>query len=261
MFERQIKFYQFFFLQKKKNNVKGTVNINDIELEENLAVPLSPNSSGYSSSPDNLLSLSSSSSPSHKNNLNEPSFSAYLKKQSNKLNSLAIVPESIGSVINMQKLTRPPVIVSPDHGLIPPHQQVVLNINLFAERVGRFEEEFKFEIEGSPLSLKCSLRGSVLTPSAEFSRKKIDFQKVSFGFLSSETVFLKNDSEIPFNFHIRFPNDGTFLSREYCATPSEGILNAQDQIAIRVDFIPAHLTEYNTTLIVDVGFIIYLLLC
>ena len=108
-------------------------------------------------------------------------------------------------------------------------------------------------MEHSPLSLKCVVRGQVLTPTADFDRQLLDFSSVSFGFLSKRTVVLRNQSEIPLSYHVRF-NDGTFLSREFAAEPAEGVIQVQERVRIRVDFIPAQLGEYKTCLFVDIGF-------
>jgi hypothetical protein len=64
-------------------------------------------------------------------------------------------------------------------------------------------------------------------------------------------VFLKNLSEIPLHFHVRF-DDGVFLGREFAASPADGVIEAQDKREIGIDFMPARLQTYHSTLILDI---------
>jgi hypothetical protein len=91
----------------------------------------------------------------------------------------------------------------------------------------------------------------VLAPTASFDQAEINFKQVSFGFLSKQNVLLKNLSEIPLHYHIRF-DDGILLAREFAASPASGIINAQEKQEISVDFMPARLQTYDSTLFVDI---------
>lgn len=71
--------------------------------------------------------------------------------------------------------------------------------------------------------LKTNVRGTVLPPTVEFNVTGVDFGQCSFGFLAKKTVELRNTSEIALTFHTRF-DDGTFLMREFSASPSEMML-------------------------------------
>jgi hypothetical protein len=113
----------------------------------------SPLSSHGTSSASPANPLSKSPLP-----LEPPSPLIAATNKNNSLSSLALIPPIIGTSIESQKLTRPPLILVPSFGMIPPHKQMTIVVKFYAERVGMFREEVHLKIEGQPLHLKCVVR-------------------------------------------------------------------------------------------------------
>ena len=57
--------------------------------------------------------------------------------------SLALIPPVEGTSALTHRLTRPPIVFTPDNGLTPPHKQMAVKVSFYAERVGkvRFKRE------------------------------------------------------------------------------------------------------------------------
>jgi len=67
-------------------------------------------------------------------------------------------------------------------------QKVNLNFTFKSSKVGEFQEIFRIKLEGSSEMLNLLVRGHVRAPSFEFSKKKIDFGKVSYMFEETREI-------------------------------------------------------------------------
>jgi len=98
-------------------------------------------------------------------------------------------------------------------------QKVNLNFTFKSSKVGEFQEIFRIKLEGSSEMLNLLVRGHVRAPSFEFSKKKIDFGKVSYMFEETREIVLENTSNVPFNFNLRIPGDGKNNQKEFDIIP------------------------------------------
>ncbi|EAY22120.1 hypothetical protein TVAG_457560 [Trichomonas vaginalis G3] len=136
---------------------------------------------------------------------------------------------------------------SPTSGRIPIGASIPINILLTADKVGKFNEEFKYKIDGSVYEEypSITLYGRIVGPSFEIKTKSIDFEEVSCGFLHSKTFDIQNTSDIPLDYTIKFDSDYEINSREIQITPPGGTVAPRGTQTIKVDFIPSGLHAYR----------------
>ncbi|XP_064262842.1 hydrocephalus-inducing protein-like isoform X1 [Passer domesticus] len=71
--------------------------------------------------------------------------------------------------------------LAPQEGIIAAGGSQTLQISFSATVLGRFEEEFRFSVAGSPTPAILTIRGSVTGPSLHFDLPELDFGDISFG--------------------------------------------------------------------------------
>ncbi|XP_064289404.1 uncharacterized protein LOC135308436 isoform X1 [Passer domesticus] len=71
--------------------------------------------------------------------------------------------------------------LAPQEGIIAAGGSQTLQISFSATVLGRFEEEFRFSLAGSPTPAILTIKGSVTGPSLHFDLPELDFGDISFG--------------------------------------------------------------------------------
>ncbi|XP_064262770.1 hydrocephalus-inducing protein-like [Passer domesticus] len=71
--------------------------------------------------------------------------------------------------------------LAPQEGIIAAGGSQTLQISFSATVLGRFEEELRFSVAGSPTPAILTIRGSVTGPSLHFDLPELDFGDISFG--------------------------------------------------------------------------------
>ncbi|CAH1779299.1 unnamed protein product [Owenia fusiformis] len=161
---------------------------------------------------------------------------------------------------------------NPSEGIVMPDGHQAIQVTFNSPILGDFSEDFYFQIDGSPEKLKLTFSGSVIGPTFQFDKPKLDFKMVSYGFISGLTCTLQNTSLVPMTFHLRVPGDGvnesiasnsdygstfsdtgSMLSpKEFTITPDHGSLEPQSSMRIIVELCSNSVKKYDLALVVDV---------
>ncbi len=157
----------------------------------------------------------------------------------------------------------------PNEGLISPGGFQAISIAICSNRLGDFDETFEFTIDGKPEKYKLIIKGSVIPPTFQFDTPKLKFGQVSYGFKYTHNCILTNTSLVPMIFNLRVASDAessvtsdlkssnnnekdAYNFKEFSITPSTGIIPAQSEIKLLVEFVPHFIKKYETSLIVDI---------
>lgn len=137
----------------------------------------------------------------------------------------------------------------PDRGTVNVGATVPININVLANRIGLFNEQFTVRIIGAEyVSPKLWVRGRVIGPTFDIVPKSVNFGTVSFGFLYTQTLEITNDSDIPFDFQLVIHQDPTFRLSEVSVLPDHGIVQKFSKTKVKLEFLPVDLKEYSINL-------------
>ena len=96
------------------------------------------------------------------------------------------------------------------------------------------------------------LHRRVVGPTFSSSVRRLDFGKVSYGFLYKKTLDIENKSEIPFDYKISLSHNGRFQRREASISLQVGTINKYATQTIKIEFIPETQQNYELELYVDV---------
>ncbi|XP_064262783.1 hydrocephalus-inducing protein-like [Passer domesticus] len=166
--------------------------------------------------------------------------------------------------------------LAPQEGIIAAGGSQTLQISFSATVLGRFEEEFRFSVAGSPTPAILTIRGSVTGPSLHFDLPELDFGDISFGFPYTQRCRLTNSSPVPVTFQLRMSFDGTQPAvdsvdqirchsdpawrkgvhlyvepREFTITPSQGTILPQGHQDIQVTLCSNSVMEFYRKMLVD----------
>ena len=131
-------------------------------------------------------------------------------------------------------------------------QRMNIIMTFQSSKVGEFQELFKWKLEGSSEVLTLLVRGHVQAPKFEFSKKIIDFKKLSFQFEKIEHLELLNTSTVPFVFGLRIPQDGKGVQREFEIVPNNGTINPNETKKIEIKFVPHFRKIYKSVMVLDI---------
>ncbi|XP_064262856.1 hydrocephalus-inducing protein-like [Passer domesticus] len=166
--------------------------------------------------------------------------------------------------------------LAPQEGIIAAGGSQTLQISFSATVLGRFEEELRFSVAGSPTPAILTIRGSVTGPSLHFDLPELDFGDISFGFPYTQRCRLTNSSPVPVTFQLRMSFDGTQPAvdsvdqirchsdpawrkgihlyvepREFTITPSQGTILPQGHQDIQVTLCSNSVMEFYRKMLVD----------
>ncbi|XP_064262870.1 hydrocephalus-inducing protein-like [Passer domesticus] len=166
--------------------------------------------------------------------------------------------------------------LAPQEGIIAAGGSQTLQISFSATVLGRFEEEFRFSVAGSPTPAILTIKGSVTGPSLHFDLPELDFGDISFGFPYTQRCRLTNSSPVPVTFQLRMSFDGTQPAvdsvdqirchsdpawrkgihlyvepREFTITPSQGTILPQGHQDIQVTLCSNSVMEFYRKMLVD----------
>ncbi|XP_055993028.1 hydrocephalus-inducing protein homolog [Sorex fumeus] len=167
---------------------------------------------------------------------------------------------------------------SPKEGIIERSGVQALQICFTSSTLGHFEEEFLFNVSGSPEPVKLTIRGCVIGPTFHFNVPALHFGDISFGFPRTLICSLNNTSLVSMTFKLRIPGDGvdhssfsaceknpdqgglswneeakpTTKPKEFTITPDSGTIRPQGFTAIRVTLCSNTVQKYELALVVDV---------
>ncbi|XP_051830566.1 hydrocephalus-inducing protein homolog [Antechinus flavipes] len=188
---------------------------------------------------------------------------------------------SIDALFNLEPPTTPLgscFIFNPKEGIVEPSGLQTIQISFSSNILGHFQEEFLFNIHGSPEPVKLTIRGCVIGPTFHFNVPSLDFGDVSFGFPRTLTCSLNNTSLIPMTFKLRVPGDGVgepsvtcldqtldikksswknesspaIKPREFTIEPISGTIRSQGFAPVRVTLCSNTVQKYQLALVVDV---------
>ncbi|PAA50321.1 hypothetical protein BOX15_Mlig000423g3, partial [Macrostomum lignano] len=164
----------------------------------------------------------------------------------------------------------------PDDGIVSPGGHQAIHIRFCSAMLGDFDENFHFQLEGSPDTLSVNFRGSVIGPTFHFETPELRFGPVSLGFPATQTVMLNNTSLIPMDFRLRVPGDGQGRPvcaldedaedssssprtayragppQEFSIDPESGHLDAMSSVRVAVTLTANCSAKFKSSLVVDV---------
>lgn len=142
---------------------------------------------------------------------------------------------------------------TPSSGHIEIGEKVPIRIKFTANYVGQFTETFEFHIKGvSQNHPTIGLYGRVVGPTFSIDVARLDFGKVSYGFLYTKTFEISNKSEIPFDYSLALSHDGSFSRREFSISPQTGLIGKFSKQIVTIEFIPMKAHDYNLQLIFNI---------
>ena len=140
----------------------------------------------------------------------------------------------------------------PSSGLLKVGDAHIVTVTFCSDILGEFSEHFNFKLQGSDEPLSVHFKGHVVGPTFHFDVEELNYGIVSYDFLSTKTLALMNTSEIPMNFALRVPQDGTLLKKEFVIEPQKGTIEPGGRQVIAVDFTSQTVKVYDYYLTVDV---------
>ncbi|EKX37002.1 hypothetical protein GUITHDRAFT_78541 [Guillardia theta CCMP2712] len=140
----------------------------------------------------------------------------------------------------------------PSKGVLGVGQKAEIRVLFSSDILGEFSEDFSWSLYGTPLPLHLSMRGKVIGPTFHVDEELLNFSRCSVAFVTSRSFHLFNTSDIPFNFLVRVPGDGTLLKREFEMIPETGTILPHGKQKIQVDLMPLGARDYNLDLVVDI---------
>uniref|UniRef100_A0A8C9ND37 HYDIN/VesB/CFA65-like Ig-like domain-containing protein n=1 Tax=Serinus canaria TaxID=9135 RepID=A0A8C9ND37_SERCA len=152
----------------------------------------------------------------------------------------------------------------PQEGTVAPHKLQAIQFSFCPTILGKFEEEFCFEVTESPEPLIFTVRGSVMGPTFHVDVPALNFGDISFGFPRTLKFCLFDTSLIPMAFSSCIPEDNfgelsvdssTQICRptkEFTISPCCGTVRALGSQDIKVTLCPNTVGDYNLELLLDV---------
>uniref|UniRef100_A0A8C0BGG9 HYDIN/VesB/CFA65-like Ig-like domain-containing protein n=1 Tax=Buteo japonicus TaxID=224669 RepID=A0A8C0BGG9_9AVES len=166
----------------------------------------------------------------------------------------------------------------PREGIILPDGLQVIRISFSSTILGKFTEEFRFSVNGSPEPVTLTIRGCVIGPTFHFDVPCLCFGDVSFGFPCTLSCRLTNTSLVPMTFNLRIPGDGSgepsvtsfvqmsdstrpswrrgaqghIKPTEFTIKPCRGTIRSQGLLDIQVTLCSNTVKKYELALVVDV---------
>ena len=133
----------------------------------------------------------------------------------------------------------------PSAGMLEVGQKQTIKVSFSSDVLGDFNEDFGWQLQGTPQPLTLTMRGKVIGPTFHLDEEMLDFQRVSVAFVNSRAFNLFNTSDIPFRFHMRVPGDGAGVKKEFAVTPSTGTILPHGKQRVQIDLIAYATRQYN----------------
>ena len=141
----------------------------------------------------------------------------------------------------------------PAQGLLETGEHTDVDVQFCsAGQLGEFHDAFDFCVNGSDEVRSCKFKGSVIGPTFHFDAERIDFGVVPFAFETVRSATLTNTSDVQMVYHLRVPQDGTFVKEEFAVAPADGRLNPGASQQVRITLLSTTVKAYEYTLSVDV---------
>ena len=96
---------------------------------------------------------------------------------------------------------------SSEDGYLQPGESVTIVVNYSYEYIGKFNELFKFSIQGNDNLLICQVIGEFIGPTFHFDCTSIKYGLVTYECLHSSIIRLVNTSKIPMEYLLHIPED------------------------------------------------------
>ncbi|CAG5111155.1 Oidioi.mRNA.OKI2018_I69.chr2.g5489.t1.cds [Oikopleura dioica] len=136
--------------------------------------------------------------------------------------------EGIFSIRETKSEIRNQLSFDPTEGIVMKDGYQLINLYIDAQLLGSFEEELKFEIDGTNTELSLKVSGEVIAPTMSFELEKLNLGLISTSFEKSTTISLKNVSLVPVNFVIKS------TAREISFDINEGFLEAEESVELEL---------------------------
>jgi hypothetical protein len=94
-------------------------------------------------------------------------------------------------------------------------------------------------------------KGRVVGPNLRFDTTELNFRSVSFGFSSTTTFSILNNSKIPVNYDLRIENDKKEEVPEFSVSSKVGLIPELTTKSFELTFSPNKIQKYNCSLIVN----------
>jgi hypothetical protein len=133
----------------------------------------------------------------------------------------------------------------PASGTLGPGAVVSIAVTFRASAIGELDEDFGFAIDDVPGPVRLVVRGRVVGPRLRFDADSIDFGVVPFGFVTSRSIVLVNESEVPVAFALRLPHESD-AARDVSIEPALGSVPPNGSITVSVDLLPSLLQKYHS---------------
>ncbi|XP_054283521.1 hydrocephalus-inducing protein homolog [Macrosteles quadrilineatus] len=146
--------------------------------------------------------------------------------------------------------------VQPPVQCLMPYEIKSFIISFCSGRTGSFVEDVLFKITQSEEVLRVMLKGNVVNPTISFDCAKLDFGSVAVGFPQTLSVGLVNQSQVPVEFALRVPSDGSsppITCQQFASVPHKpGLVSHCQEFTISPD---SGVIQPNTTLHIQVTLI------
>ncbi|CAG5085222.1 Oidioi.mRNA.OKI2018_I69.PAR.g10844.t1.cds [Oikopleura dioica] len=154
--------------------------------------------------------------------------------------------EGIFSIREKKSEIRNQFSFDPTEGIVMKDGYQLINLSIDAQLLGSFEEEFKFEIDGTNTELSLKVSGEVIAPSMSFELEKLNLGLISTSFEKSTTISLKNISLVPVNFVIKS------TAREISFDINEGFLEAEESVELELVYNGDEQKAFEGSVYVDI---------
>ena len=131
-------------------------------------------------------------------------------------------------------------------------ERLNFRVTFTPDKLGEFDEIFKFRLQGSTEMLTLHFSGHVVAPKFKFSPEIINYDKVSLTFEYSNIITLENISTVEFSYTLRIPGDGRHGNKEFEIKPARDTLGRGDKREIEVLFTPYIVKNYDMVLVIDI---------
>ena len=137
-------------------------------------------------------------------------------------------------------------------GILGVGERLNFKVTFTPDKLGEFDETFKFALKGSTEMLTLHFSGHVVAPKFKFDPEIINYGKVSLTFEYPFYITLTNISTVKFSYNLRIPGDGRHGNKEFDIKPARDTLDRGEERKIEIVFTPYNYKPYDMVLVIDI---------